>query len=83
MINIIEFVSYALMPILIIVVISLSLKNKAPIYDSFIDGAKESFDIILHIFPSMLAILLVINLFKVSRGDGSFCKAYDARLLNH
>lgn len=70
MINIIEYISYAMMPLLIITVILFSLKNKVPIYESFIEGSKESFSIVLEIFPSMLAILLVINLFKVSRWNG-------------
>lgn len=73
MIELIEYISYAMMPILIIVVISLSLKNKIFIYDTFIEGAKDSFTVILSIFPSMLAILLVINLFKASRWNGDFC----------
>ena len=34
MIALIEYVSYALMPVLIIVVISLSIKNKVSIYDT-------------------------------------------------
>lgn len=72
MIEFIEYVSYALMPVLIIIVVSLSIKNKVLIYDTFIEGAKESFSVILSIFPSMLAIILVINLFKVSRWNGYF-----------
>lgn len=75
MIAVIEYISYALMPILIIVVISLSLKNKVSVYDTFIEGAKESFSVILNIFPSMLSILLVINLFKVSRMHGNVCES--------
>ena len=67
MLDVIEYISYALMPALIIVVIIFSLKNKVPIYENFIEGSKESFSIILEIFPSMLSILLVINLFQVSR----------------
>lgn len=70
MIEIIEYISYALMPVLIVIVISLSMKNKVLIYETFIEGAKESFSVILGVFPSMLAILLVINLFKVSRWNG-------------
>ena len=73
MLEIIEYISYALMPILIIIIIIFSFKNKVPIYENFIEGSKESFAIILEIFPSMLAILLVINLFKISRRNGIVC----------
>ena len=73
MLEFIEYISYALMPLLIITVIIFSIKNKVSIYETFIEGSKESFLIILEIFPSMLAILLVINLFKVSRRYGFIC----------
>ena len=68
MIEIVEYISYAMMPILIITIIVFALKNKISIYETFIEGSKESFSIILDIFPSMLAILLVINLLKISGG---------------
>ena len=74
MFELLEYISYGMMPILIIVVILFGLKNKVSIYESFIEGSKESFSIILDIFPSMLAILLVINLFKVSGGMEIFIK---------
>ena len=80
MIEIIEYISYALMPVLIVIIISLSLKNKVSIYDTFIEGAKDSFSVILSIFPSMLAILLVINLFKVSRRNGYIRKFCDTNI---
>lgn len=83
MIDLIEYFSYALMPILIIVVISLSLKNRISIYETFIEGAKDSFSVILSIFPSMLAILLVINLFKVSRWNGAFCEICNSNIFKH
>ena len=70
MIDFIEYISYALMPLMIVTILVFSLKNKISIYDSFIEGSKESFSIIFNIFPSMLAILLVINLFKISRRYG-------------
>ena len=71
MIEIVEYISYAMMPILIITIIVFALKNKISIYETFIEGSKESFSLILDIFPSMLAILLVINLLKIS---GGFCE---------
>lgn len=83
MMEIIEYISYAMMPVLIIIVISLSLKNKVPIYETFIEGAKESFSVVLNIFPSMLAILLVINLFKVSRRNGNLCENCYATIFKH
>ena len=83
MIDLIEYVSYALMPVMIIVVIVLSFKSKISIYDTFIEGTKDSFSVVLSIFPSMLAILLVINLFKVSRRDGNFRKTCNSDIFKY
>lgn len=37
--------------------------KKINIYDEFIKGAKESIDISIKLFPSMLAMILAINIF--------------------
>ena len=83
MINFIEYISYAMMPVLIIVVIVLSLKNRISLYDTFIEGAKDSFHVVFSIFPSMLAILLVINLFKISGRNGAFCETCNSDIFKH
>ncbi len=82
MINFVEYISYLLIPILIVFVIGMSAKTKISVYDTFIEGVKESFSVILNIFPSMLAILLMINLFKVSRWNEFPCKDTNANIFN-
>lgn len=62
----IEYISYAMVPLLILIIIGTATKRKISTYDSFIEGAKESFESILRIFPSILAVVLAINLFKIS-----------------
>ena len=51
-----------LIPLFIWVIIFYGFFKKVPIYDTFIEGAKESFEMILTIFPPMLGMVLGVNL---------------------
>lgn len=54
--------SNLVLPLLILVVFTYSYK-KTNIYEKFMEGATESFKIVLSIFPSLLAMLLAVNIF--------------------
>lgn len=62
----IEYISYMMIPLIILSIILFGEKKKISTYDYFIEGAKDSFGVILKIFPTMLAVVIAINLFKVS-----------------
>ena len=38
-------------------------KKKVDVYDTFVDGVKESFSMIYNLFPTYIAMILAINLF--------------------
>lgn len=59
-------ISNLILPILVLLVILYGIYKKNEIYDNFIEGAKESFDIVLKLFPSLLAMVLAINIFLQS-----------------
>lgn len=50
-------------PLIVLFIIAYGLKNKVNVYDSFIEGACESFSMIRHIFPCLLAMILGVNIF--------------------
>jgi spore maturation protein SpmA len=50
----------------IILFILLALRKKVNIYDAFIDGAKEGFQIAVKIIPFLVAILVAIGVFRAS-----------------
>ena len=50
------------LPILVLIIIS-GLIKKINIYDVFIKGAKESFSMIINLFPGLLAMIFGINIF--------------------
>ena len=46
--------------------IGLGLKNKLPVFETFIDGAKEGFSICVKIIPYLVAMLVGIAVFRAS-----------------
>ena len=51
---------------MILFVVLYGLKKKVNVYDSFIEGVKESFEMILDMFPFILGMILAINIFTSS-----------------
>lgn len=64
--TLIEALSLWAIPIILIIVLSSSVFKKVPLYDSFIDGAKEGFSIGVKIIPYLVAILVAIGMFRAS-----------------
>ena len=62
-----------IIPIFIILIIFYGLIKKKNPYIAFVDGAKSSFDLILSIFPYILAVFVMIELFSVSGISDWFC----------
>ena len=58
--------SLIFIPILIIFVIVFSIIKKKNAYDSFIKGSKEGLGLFKEVFPSIIAMLLCVNLLKAS-----------------
>lgn len=61
-----ELVSTLIIPVMVLGIILYGLYKKIDIYDVFIDGAKESYDMVITMFPCMLAMILGVNLFTKS-----------------
>jgi spore maturation protein SpmA len=51
---------------IIISFILMALKRKVNVYDSFIEGAKEGFQVAIGIIPYLIAILVAIGMFQAS-----------------
>jgi len=58
--------SVYILPVLIIFLFIYSFFKKVNVYNSFITGAKGSFDLVKGIFPYIVAILVAVGLFRVS-----------------
>ena len=64
--NTVNFVSQLIIPAFILFVICYGLIKKVSLYNSFISGAKDGIDVIIKIFPYILAIFLAIKCFQAS-----------------
>jgi len=57
--------NFILMSIIVLFIV-LALLKKVNVYDSFIEGAKEGFNIAIKIIPFLVAILVAIGIFRAS-----------------
>lgn len=58
----------------IIFFLILAMRSKVPVYDAFIDGAKEGFQVAINIVPYLIAMLAAVSLFMAS---GAFLAVMD------
>ncbi|TNF92187.1 MAG: spore maturation protein [Gammaproteobacteria bacterium] len=55
-----------ILPLLIGSIIAYGLVKRVPVYETFIEGAREGFDIAVRIIPYLVAILFAIAMFRAS-----------------
>lgn len=61
-------------PVLFIALFIYCIVKKVPAYDYFTQGAKTAFDLVISIFPYLVAIFIFVELLKVSGVSGFLCK---------
>ena len=66
MLNIINYVSGAGIPVIIILIILYGLKEKVKVFDTFLDGAKEGIEIVFKMFPTLIGIFLAVGALRNS-----------------
>lgn len=55
-----------IIPIMVLIIILYAILKKTNVYENFIDGVSESFDMTLKLFPSLLAMIFGVNIFLKS-----------------
>jgi spore maturation protein B len=63
---VLEAVSQWAIPALILVIILSAARKRIPMYESFVTGAKEGFNVAVMIIPYLVAILFAIKVFVAS-----------------
>ena len=64
-----EFLNMAslfIIPAMLLFIPLYGLYKKVPVYEVFVEGAKEGFDIAVMIIPYLIAILFAIGMFRAS-----------------
>lgn len=64
--NIVNYISSAAIPIIIILIILYGLKEKNNVFDTFLDGAKEGIEIVFKLFPTLIGIFLAVGALRSS-----------------
>lgn len=57
-----NYISNLIIPIMVLGVVIYGIYKKIDVYDTFITGCGESFEMIINIFPHILGMILAINL---------------------
>ena len=64
--NVIGLVSAFVVPVIIVGFPLYGLYKRVPVYESFVEGAKEGFAVAVRIIPYLVAILFAIGMFRAS-----------------
>jgi spore maturation protein SpmA len=62
--NVIDVVSKLAIPLLILIFIGYGAIKKVKVYESFVEGAKDGFNIAVKIIPYLVAMLIAIGIFR-------------------
>ncbi len=59
-------ISLLILPILILLILTAGLIKKVPVYEEFIEGAKDGFKVSVSIIPYLVAIIVAVSMFRAS-----------------
>ena len=64
--EIINYLSAAAVPTVILLIIVYGVMEKNKVYDTFLDGAKEGLEVVIKIFPTLIGIFLAVGALRSS-----------------
>lgn len=64
--NIINYLSTAAVPVIILLIIIYGIIEKNKVYDTFLEGAKEGLEVVINIFPTLIGIFLAVGALRAS-----------------
>jgi len=67
-VKVLEFISYLMIPLMLLIIVVYGIAKKQKVYELFLEGVKEGLTLVVHIFPTLLSILIAIGIFKTSGG---------------
>ena len=70
--TIIDIVSLWTLPIIILIILTTAIIRKIPIYETFIEGAKDGVKVSINIIPYLTAIIVAISMLRASGAIASF-----------
>ena len=64
--SVIGLLSYFVIPVIVVGFPLYGLYKRVPVYETFVEGAKEGFNVAVRIIPYLVAILFAIGMFRAS-----------------
>lgn len=61
-----NIISLWALPAILILILTMGLIKKVPLYETFTDGAKDGFKVAVNIIPYLVAIIVGISMFRAS-----------------
>ena len=75
--NVISLISYFIIPLILVGFPLYGLFKRVPVYESFVEGAREGFQVAVRIIPYLVAILFAIAMFRASGAMDTLISALD------
>ena len=64
--NIMQIISLWALPAILLLILTMGLAKKVPLYETFTDGAKDGFKVAVNIIPYLVAIIVAVSMFRAS-----------------
>lgn len=61
-----EKISLCILPAMILIILTAGIIKKVPVYEEFIEGAKDGFKVSVTIIPYLVAIIVAVSMFRAS-----------------
>lgn len=61
-----DILSLWALPAILLLILTMGLAKKVPVYEVFTDGAKDGFKVAVNIIPYLVAIIVAISMFRAS-----------------
>ena len=59
-------ISLWILPAILLIILTVGLVKKVPLYEAFTEGAKDGFSVAVNIIPYLVAILVSISMLRAS-----------------
>jgi spore maturation protein B len=63
---VIDWLSALIIPLIVLLVLGIGALKRVKVYESFVEGAKEGFNVAVRIIPFLVAMLVAIAMFRAS-----------------
>lgn len=80
MIEIMSLISLWAIPVMISLILITGLVKKVPLYESFVEGAKDGFGTAVSIIPHLVGMMVAVEIFRVSGALGWLINIIDPLL---